>query len=101
MKEKLVRDKVIERWQGEKPPYHTAKDYQEYWAHLRKKLGEEVQEFLASEDPRELADVLEIVYELGAYHRKSPEELEQMRQEKKETHGEFEQKIILQIEDKT
>ena len=64
---KLVRDKMpqIIRSKGQEPIVYVA-DAEEYAARLRDKLIEEVAEFLASDnDPKELADILEVVYALA------------------------------------
>lgn len=59
---KLVRDKVPRRIYhgGGRPILHIASP-EEYRQRLRDKLREEVEEFLDSDDPRELADVLEVL----------------------------------------
>ncbi len=64
---KLVRDRIpqIIRDGGGQPLVRVA-DGEEYRALLRAKLVEEVQEFLASDDPEELADVLEVLHALAS-----------------------------------
>lgn len=95
-KSKLVRDKIPEIIQesGRNPVIHTAEN-QEYKEKLYKKLGEEVEEFLESENPLELADILEVTYAIAKLHNISVEYLEQMREEKSNQNGIFEKKIIL------
>ncbi|MET9079992.1 nucleoside triphosphate pyrophosphohydrolase [Streptomyces sp. NPDC004232] len=67
---KLVRDRIpqIIREDGAEPVTYTA-GREEYRSRLRDKLGEEVAEFLESDEdsaPEELADVLEVVRALAA-----------------------------------
>src|SRR6266511_1405791 len=62
---KLVRDKIPEimRAAGQRAVVHTA-DPVEFQVLLRQKLTEEVDEVLMSQDPEELADILEVLYAL-------------------------------------
>lgn len=93
---KLVRDYIPEIIQetGRRPIFHSAED-QEYTAMLRDKLKEEVAEFLESEDPSELADILEVTYALAREKNVSAEQLDELRKKKAEQNGGFEKKIIL------
>jgi predicted house-cleaning noncanonical NTP pyrophosphatase (MazG superfamily) len=54
----------IIRSRGDEPMVRVA-DRQEYRDLLRDKLTEEVREFLTSEDPEDLADILEVVLALA------------------------------------
>lgn len=98
---KLVRDKIPEiiKADGQKPKYkHLLLSGDE----LKKKLREEVYEFLASDDVEELADILEVVFALSSeVCLKSKEELLEIYQKKHDEKGGFSQKIFLiSVEDK-
>jgi predicted house-cleaning noncanonical NTP pyrophosphatase (MazG superfamily)/NTP pyrophosphatase (non-canonical NTP hydrolase) len=93
---KLVRDRVPEfiREDGLDPVVRTAGPA-EYATRLRDKLGEEVTEFLVSEnDPVELADILEVVYALAADSGTGRAELEALRAAKAESNGAFSQRFV-------
>jgi predicted house-cleaning noncanonical NTP pyrophosphatase (MazG superfamily) len=94
---KLIRDKVpdIIRAKGETPIIRTM-DNEEYLKELVIKLSEEVEEFKAEYDLKELADVQEVVLALTRAIGASPEELEAARAEKATKNGAFEQKIYLE-----
>ncbi len=100
--EKLVRDKIpdIIRSKGEEPVTRIA-DELEYDQKLREKLVEEVEEFLRDNNTAELADILEVVYALAGRLGTSREEVEQLRKQKAEERGGFEEGIILTMPDKT
>ena len=91
---KLVRDKIPEILDGKGISYEKRiASSEEYRAELIKKLNEETQEFLEAGDVGELADVIEVVEAL----KKLPEyeDVEIIRQQKKQERGSFDGKIIL------
>ena len=92
---KLVRDKIpdIIESTGKKP---VVKVLQNSESSLREKLIEEVNEFLASGEIEELADILEVVFALSeeACHA-SKEELLNIYQKKHDARGGFSKKIFL------
>lgn len=93
---KLVRDNIPEiiRRAGEEPAIHTATD-EEYGQRLRRKLVEEVDEFLASDnDPEELADILEVVLALAERAGVNAQQLEDLRAGKAAERGTFSQRIV-------
>ena len=94
---KLVRDKIPEiiKGQGRRPVFHIASD-EEYGRKLVEKLSEEVKEFLESESPVELADILEVVEALCKHKNISMEELAKIKIKKREDRGGFDAKIILE-----
>lgn len=93
---KLVRDKIpnIIKNNGEIPITHIASD-EEYWAKLREKLKEEVDEFLEENNKDELADILEVIDAICDFKKIDKTELEKVRKLKKEKRGGFKEKIIL------
>ena len=65
---KLVRDNIPEiiNKQGE-TPYVSVLDDKQYNTELRKKLKEEVREYLVSEEIEELADIIEVIEALAKH----------------------------------
>jgi predicted house-cleaning noncanonical NTP pyrophosphatase (MazG superfamily) len=93
---KLVRDKIpqIIRSKGQEPVVHTA-SAEEFSIHLRDKLREEVEEFLASDnDPEELADILEVLHALAGQAGIDQQQLERLRAAKAEKRGGFSDRIV-------
>ncbi len=93
---KLVRDKIPEivEASGKKVNICIAGDA-EYKTLLRRKLQEEVYEFLESNDPEELVDIIEVILSLSKTYGISLTELLRMVEKKKVERGGFERKIIL------
>ena len=94
---KLVRDKIptIIRENNQIPSIKIANN-EEYFTTLKAKLEEEVSEYLESHDSEELADIMEVVHALAEHNGISIEEIEKIRQNKKQERGGFSQKIILE-----
>lgn len=94
---KLVRDRIPEIIiaNGDTPITHIADDA-EYRQALRTKLREEVDEFIESEDVKELADILEVVYAFANDLSVGIDEIESIRREKAEKRGAFHGRIILE-----
>ena len=102
---KLVRDRIPEiiRANGNKCNTEFLEEA-EYKKELQLKLKEELQEYLeAQEDSHaveELADMLELIYSLVEVHHSSIEELEEVRREKREIRGGFEERVyLIDVED--
>ncbi|WP_100333589.1 nucleoside triphosphate pyrophosphohydrolase [Bacillus alkalisoli] len=102
---KLVRDKIpnIIESTGKKFTTTILSD-DEYIKELKKKSYEELEEYMATENNQEakeeLADLLEIIHTLANYHGSSIEEIEQIRKEKAQKSGRFQEKIFLvEVED--
>jgi len=95
--DKLVRDRIVEiiEARGDKPTWHTA-DTQEYKERLHTKLAEEVNEYLESGSPEELADILEVIHSLTALIGIPREQLELIQKEKRDERGGFEKRTILE-----
>ncbi len=93
---KLFRDKLPEiiKEKGEIPITHIAED-KEYWIKLKEKLSEEVQEFLEESTEEELADILDVVDAICDFKKINKEDLENLKKEKFEKCGGFNEKIIL------
>jgi predicted house-cleaning noncanonical NTP pyrophosphatase (MazG superfamily) len=94
---KLVRDKIPEIIAAnDQVPITRTLDDEEYEVQLRKKLQEEVAEYLEDVNTEELADILEVVYALGVQLGVTPHELEQLRLQKAQKRGGFEKRIFLE-----
>jgi predicted house-cleaning noncanonical NTP pyrophosphatase (MazG superfamily) len=93
---KLVRDNIPEiiKKDGKSAKVHVADD-NEYDKRLKEKLLEEANEFAASGDPEELADVLEVVYAIAINKGIHKVQLESMVQKKRNEKGSFEKRIVL------
>lgn len=102
---KLVRDaipRVIEK--AGKELSMRILDEEEYKAEVKKKLGEELEEYKEAatneEAIEELADILELLHAATKIHGSSIEELEGVRKAKAEKRGGFEKRIFLiEVED--
>jgi predicted house-cleaning noncanonical NTP pyrophosphatase (MazG superfamily) len=94
---KLVRDKIPEHimQNGGKAITHIANEA-EYRKKLAEKLQEEVLEFLESETPEELADILEVIEAICEYDKIDAVELQKIKSEKAERRGKFKDRIILE-----
>lgn len=92
---KLVRDKIpqIITAAGKKPITRVL-DHAEYLEELDKKLSEEIAEYQADKSIEEMADVLEVLLAICEARGHSVEDLMNVRNEKKEARGGFEQKIF-------
>ena len=92
---KLVRDKIpdIIRSKGFEPMTRPAAD-DEFRDLLCAKLSEEVKEFLESQDPDELADVLEVLLALADNLGVGEQGLEDCRQRKAAERGRFTAKLV-------
>ncbi len=95
--EKLVRDRIpeiVEKDRGEPAPFRLAPP-EEYGELLTAKLQEEVDEYLGSRQPEELADILEVLHALAQEAGLSPQALEEMRRKKAEARGGFEGRKVM------
>lgn len=62
---------------------------------MKKKLREEVDEFLEEISKEELADILEVIYAICDFMNVDREELESLRKKKAEERSGFRERIIL------
>ena len=94
---KLVRDKIPEIIVGEggKAITHVANE-QEYWRKLKKKLQEEVDEFMDAETAEEMADILEVVDAICEYKKLDKAKLRELQRNKASKRGKFSKHIILE-----
>jgi len=102
---KLVRDKIpdIIRQDNKKCKTETL-DEKRYVIELRKKLEEELEEYLLARDDsealEELADILELIHALSKTHGANYKKIEKIRQEKAKKRGGFEERVFLiEVED--
>lgn len=99
--QKLVRDKIPEIIQktGRRARVRVLDD-DEYYLELKKKLVEEVDEFLSDANLEELADIVEVVYGLAKAIGRDVKELNDVRRKKNSERGAFEKKLFLEsVED--
>ena len=93
---KLVRDKIPEMIvANEQMPDFYIYPEQDYENELILKLQEESGEYLESKNPEELADVLEVLMELGRIRNIPFSEIEALRQKKFAERGGFSKRIFL------
>jgi predicted house-cleaning noncanonical NTP pyrophosphatase (MazG superfamily) len=98
MKPKLVRGLIPSLIiQNEKIPQTHLANNNEFWARLKEKLNEEVNEFLESEEIIELADILEVIDAIVAFKNISHKELIKLKKSKALTHGTFHERVILTL----
>ncbi len=93
---KLIRDKIpeiiVQNWEKFKLKNVFWDELKEY---VLKKIQEELDELIESEDIWEVADLMEILRKFCEIKWYSLDEVERIRQNKKEERGSFEKWIIL------
>lgn len=96
---KLVRDNIPEIMikNGATPITRILND-EEYFEELKKKLLEETNEFLESNDIVEIADIEEVLLAILKYKNYTFKDLEKIRQEKAIKKGTFTKKLFLEKE---
>ena len=94
---KLVRDNIEEIMlnKGLKPVTRILDD-EEYLSELHKKLLEEVNEYLESEEVEELADIEEVILAILKTKNVTREHLEEIRKDKSSKRGAFDKKLFLE-----
>lgn len=98
---KLIRDHIPEiiRANGQ-TAYISTLDDTRYMEELRKKLTEEVQEFLESGEIEELADIAEVLDALAVAGGASFDEVLNFKKKKAFKNGRFEKRLFLEkVED--
>lgn len=93
---KLIRDKLIEHMEkkGLKVDYEILDDNR-YIKELYKKLVEEVNEYIRDYSIEEMADIMEVIYAILDAKNISMEQVEKVRNEKREKRGAFKERIFL------
>lgn len=93
---KLVRDKIIEIiHQDDKHCTYDILSKDECIIKLEEKLSEELEEYLASKEIEELADLQEVIYALIELKGYSKKEFEAIRLMKVDKRGAFNKRILL------
>ena len=92
---KLVRDKIPEIIIADgKKPITRILDNEEYLQELDKKLNEEIAEYQADKSIEEMADVLEVLFDICEARVHSIGNLMEVRNSKREKRGGFEKRIF-------
>ena len=94
--DKLVRDRIPEiiEGSGNKCEIEVVSD-EVALEYLYKKLNEEVGELLEDKNLDEIADVMEVLFAVGAKYGYSEQDVLDKRNEKKNTRGGFNDNLIL------
>lgn len=93
---KLVRDNIPQICaENDKNTVVKSLSAEAYAKALRKKLKEEVAEFMESGEAEELADILEVVQALSAQQNVSWDALLQIKAQKRDVRGGFEKRLLL------
>ncbi len=93
---KLIRDKVPDLIKKQGKSCNTkVLNETEYLRYLNLKLKEEMDEYYESQNPDDLADVVEVIYALLKFREISLEEFETIRKTKLETNGGFDGRVLL------
>ena len=99
---KLVRDKIVENIQkkGHNATCKVLEDKQ-YFEELDKKLIEEVNEFIEAHNEEEMADIMEVIETIIKQRGMSLKKIEEIKQNKREKSGSFDNKIyLISVEEK-
>ncbi|MDC3413121.1 nucleoside triphosphate pyrophosphohydrolase [Aquibacillus sp. 3ASR75-11] len=102
---KLVRDLIPQIIEKQGIQFSTkVLDHDDYIAALQKKLVEEVEEYIKTDNNQdsleELADVLELIHAIAKIHGSSIDQVEEIRQQKAIERGVFNDKVfLLEVED--
>lgn len=94
---KLVRDNIPEIIKNNgQTAYISVLDNEQYNTELKKKLVEEMNEFLESSQTEELADIIEVVEALAKEQGSSLENVLEIKQKKAAKNGKFEKRLFLE-----
>tara|TARA_B110000914_G_C15443936_1_gene437481 strand:+ start:296 stop:625 length:330 start_codon:yes stop_codon:yes gene_type:complete len=93
---KVIRDKIPEIIADSGKKYTLKQlDDASFLAEIEKKLIEEVNEYSESKDIEELADLLEVIYRISELRGVNSDELDEIRKEKAEKRGKFDDNLFL------
>ena len=93
---KVVRDKIPEIIEESGKKYNLKQiDDASFLVEIEKKLIEEVNEYAESKDVEELADMLEVIYRVSELRGVNSDELDEIRKEKAEKRGKFDDNLFL------
>ena len=93
---KAIRDKIPEIIAESGKKYNVKRlDDASFLAELEKKLIEEVNEYGESNDVKELADLLEVIYRISELRGVNSDELNEIRKDKAEKRGKFASNLFL------
>jgi predicted house-cleaning noncanonical NTP pyrophosphatase (MazG superfamily) len=99
--EKAIRDKIPQIIQSSGKNCNVKKlDDSEFLVELEKKLSEELAEYQESKNVEELADILEVIYRISELKGTNPDALDEIRREKAEKRGKFDENLFLVDADK-
>lgn len=95
--DKLIRDRIPEiiEKNGQTARIRRLSN-EEYLVKLDEKLDEELAEYHADGSVEELADLLEVIYAAARARGCTAEKLDEIRREKVEKRGAFEEKLLLE-----
>ena len=93
---KLVRDYIPDQIaKNNLSVMYSFADEKDHKLYLERKLVEEVTEYLESNSPEELADILEVVFALAEIKEISEKQLMKIRKSKRKKNGAFKNGVIL------
>lgn len=94
---KLVRDNIPDIClANNQTPKYRVLDEKEYKSALKKKLKEEMKEYIRSDNLEELADILEVVDAIAVSQGSSLDEVLKIKESKSTKNGKFEKKYYLE-----
>ncbi|MFA9398973.1 MAG: phosphoribosyl-ATP pyrophosphohydrolase [Clostridiaceae bacterium] len=94
---KLVRDNIPEIIKNSGKKFNIRiLDNCTYYEALISKLLEEVNEFIESDNPEEIADILEVIEAIILAKNLTLDEINEMKKYKKQERGGFDKKILLE-----
>jgi len=93
---KVIRDRIPEiiRENGNDCEVKILTD-EDFLIELEKKIGEELVEYLESREVMELADMIEVIYRVAELKGYSVDSLDNMRREKAQKRGAFNENLFL------
>jgi len=94
--DKLIRDKIPDIIiKAGKTPHTYVADNKEYHQKLIEKLKEELDEYIENSNLEELADIMEVLDALIDFHQVDKKRFYAIKNQKKQSNGGFEQRLVL------